>query len=150
MAAKLSGSSGKKYAIEQNADINVTPFVDVMLVLLIIFMVAAPLATQSLKIDLPPPNPNAHDVPKYPVVLVQILNSGDVYVGVKDKSQVKTTIAGLPGALSGVFAQAAVPASEQRVTIRAEEHVAYGSFMTVMNALETSGYNKIGLALEGA
>ena len=150
MAAKLSGSSGKKYAIEQNADINVTPFVDVMLVLLIIFMVAAPLATQSLKIDLPPPNPNSKDLPKYPVVLVQILNSGDVYVGVKDKAQVKVTVDNLAGALNGVFTQNAVPQSEQRVTIRAEEHVAYGSFMTVMNQLENHGYSKIGLALEGA
>ena len=150
MGAKLSGSSGKKYGIEQNADINVTPFVDVMLVLLIIFMVAAPRATQSLKIDLPPPNPNSHDIPKYPVVLVQILNSGDVYVGVKDKAQVKTTVDGLAPALNAVFTQNSVPQAEQRVTIRAEEHVAYGSFMAVMNSLETAGYSKIGLALEGA
>jgi biopolymer transport protein ExbD len=150
MAAKLSGSSGKKYGIEQNADINVTPFVDVMLVLLIIFMVAAPLATQSLKIDLPPPNPNNREQPKYPVVLVQILDSGDVYVGVKDKAQTKTTADQLPGALSGVFSQNGVPVSEQRVTIRAEQHVRYGSFMAVMNSLESNGYNKIGLALEGA
>lgn len=150
MAAKLSGSSGKKYGIQQNADINVTPFVDVMLVLLIIFMVAAPMATQSLKIDLPPPNPNSHDIPKYPVVLVQILNNGDVYVGVKDKAQTKTSLDGLAGALGGVFSQAAVPQSEQRVTIRCEEHVPYGSFMGVMNNLETHGYSKIGLALEGA
>lgn len=150
MAAKLSGSSGKKYGIEQNADINVTPFVDVMLVLLIIFMVAAPLATQSLKIDLPPPNPNSHDIPKYPVVLVQVLDSGDVYVGVKDKAQTKTTLDGLAGSLNAVFAQNSVPVSEQRVTIRAEEHVKYGVFMSVMNELETHGYSKIGLALEGA
>jgi biopolymer transport protein ExbD len=150
MGAKLSGSSGKKYGIEQNADINVTPFVDVMLVLLIIFMVAAPLATQSLKIDLPPPNPNSHEIPKWPIVLVQVLNNGDVYVGVKDKAQVKTSVDALPGALNGVFSQAGVPTSEQRVTIRAEVHVPYGSFMGVMNSLENSGYSKIGLALEGA
>lgn len=53
MGAKLSGSGGGKYAIEQNSEINVTPFVDVMLVLLIIFMVAAPLATVSVPIELP-------------------------------------------------------------------------------------------------
>ncbi|MEG2314049.1 biopolymer transporter ExbD, partial [Brevundimonas sp.] len=47
MAAKLSGSGGGKYTVEANAEINVTPFVDIMLVLLIIFMVAAPLATVS-------------------------------------------------------------------------------------------------------
>ena len=63
MAAQLAGpSGGSKYSIQQNASINVTPFVDVMLVLLIIFMVAAPLAVPSVQIDLPnaiaPPAPN--------------------------------------------------------------------------------------------
>ena len=61
MAAKLGGKRGSKYALGQNADINVTPFVDVMLVLLIIFMVSAPLATVAIKIDLPPATP-PHDV----------------------------------------------------------------------------------------
>ena len=54
MAAKLSGGGKKRFDLGQNADINVTPFVDVMLVLLIIFMVTAPLATVSIKIDIPP------------------------------------------------------------------------------------------------
>ena len=54
MAAKLAGGGKAKYDLGQNADINVTPFVDVMLVLLIIFMVAAPMATVAIKIDLPP------------------------------------------------------------------------------------------------
>ena len=54
MAAQLSGPGGGKYSVKQNSEINVTPFVDVMLVLLIIFMVAAPLATVSVKVDLPP------------------------------------------------------------------------------------------------
>src|SRR5476649_1139921 len=54
MAAKLSGGGKRKFALGQNADINVTPFVDVMLVLLIIFMVSIPMATVAIKIDLPP------------------------------------------------------------------------------------------------
>ena len=53
MAAKLSGPGGGRYAVEMNHDINVTPFVDVMLVLLIIFMVAAPLASVTIKVKLP-------------------------------------------------------------------------------------------------
>ena len=57
MAVKLSGPSGKGDPVTQNAEINVTPFVDVMLVLLIIFMVSAPLATVSIRLDLPPPIP---------------------------------------------------------------------------------------------
>ena len=53
MAAKLAGGGRSKFQIEQNSEINVTPFVDVMLVLLIIFMVAAPLATVSIQVTLP-------------------------------------------------------------------------------------------------
>ena len=54
MGAKIGGSGGGKYEEEANASINVTPFVDVMLVLLIIFMVAAPLAAVTVKVQLPP------------------------------------------------------------------------------------------------
>jgi biopolymer transport protein ExbD len=54
MAAKVAGESKGKFDLGQNSDMNVTPFVDVMLVLLIIFMVVAPLATVSFRIDLPP------------------------------------------------------------------------------------------------
>ena len=54
MGAKLGGSGGGKYEEEANSSINVTPFVDVMLVLLIIFMVAAPLAAVTVKVELPP------------------------------------------------------------------------------------------------
>ena len=53
MGAKLGGSGGDRYQVEQNSTINVTPFVDVMLVLLIIFMVAAPLASVSVELKLP-------------------------------------------------------------------------------------------------
>ena len=54
MGAKLSGSGGGKYAVDANSEINVTPFVDVMLVLLIIFMVAAPMAAVTVQVNLPP------------------------------------------------------------------------------------------------
>ena len=57
MAAKLGGSGGDKHTIEQTADINITPFIDILLVLMIIFMVAAPMATVSIRLDLPPADP---------------------------------------------------------------------------------------------
>ncbi|MEG2498574.1 biopolymer transporter ExbD, partial [Brevundimonas sp.] len=77
MGAKLGGNSG---GVSQNSEINVTPFVDIMLVLLIIFMVAAPMATVSIKLDLPPAVPSAsNDKPKEPVY-VSIQDGGDLYI----------------------------------------------------------------------
>ena len=80
MGAKLSGPGGKSKTIQQNSDINVTPFVDIMLVLLIIFMVAAPLATESIKLDLPPAIPNPNDPnPKEPVY-ISIQEGGRLFI----------------------------------------------------------------------
>ena len=80
MAAKLSGSGGDRYNVEQNHEINVTPFVDVMLVLLIIFMVGAPLTVPSVNVDLPNavavPSPN----PPEPVYIT-IEANGALHLG---------------------------------------------------------------------
>ncbi len=80
MGAKLSGGGGGKFQVEQNSEINVTPFVDVMLVLLIIFMVAAPLASVSVKIDLPPAIAPVSQTPPKPVY-ISIKPSGDIFIG---------------------------------------------------------------------
>ena len=76
MAAKLSGAGGDGgKTIEQNADINVTPFVDIMLVLLIIFMVAAPMATVSIRLDLPPAQPPVNPTQeKEPVYILSLIH----------------------------------------------------------------------------
>src|ERR1700709_405902 len=80
MAAKLGGVGGGRYDVAQTASINVTPFVDVMLVLLIIFMVAAPLASVTIKVTLPPavakPAPN----PPKPVY-ISIKRNGNIFGG---------------------------------------------------------------------
>src|SRR5215210_538659 len=80
MGAKLSGGGGGKFSVEQNAEINVTPFVDVMLVLLIIFMVAAPLASVTVDVKLPPGYAASNAAPQKSVY-ISIQKTGGVFVG---------------------------------------------------------------------
>ena len=140
MAAKLSGSGGGKYTGEANAEINVTPFVDIMLVLLIIFMVAAPLATVSVPVKLPravaPPGKN----PPTPV-FISIQNDGDVWIGDLRSS---------PGSL-GEDLKVQIGRrnpSEERIFIRADQQTRYGDFMQVMNALQDNGFYSVALVGE--
>src|SRR5215469_11927410 len=81
MGAKLGGGGGGKFDLGQNSDINVTPFVDVMLVLLIIFMVAIPAATVSIKLDLPPAIPPPPGTKVKEPVLINIQQGGNLYIG---------------------------------------------------------------------
>src|SRR5579863_5075942 len=79
-----------KFDLGQNSDINVTPFVDVMLVLLIIFMVAAPLATTSIRIDLPPAKAPPPDQKQKPPTFISIQDGGALYVSFGE-NQIKPT-----------------------------------------------------------
>lgn len=142
MGAKLSGPAGHGgKTVEQNADINVTPFVDIMLVLLIIFMVAAPLATVSIRLDLPPAVPNDDPNPKEPVY-ISIQESGELYI-----ADQPTTLATLPADVCG--AQGAVAdCRDERVFVRAQPEVRYEQFMEVMNTMQENGFLKVGLLNE--
>jgi biopolymer transport protein ExbD len=137
MAAALS-SHASPYAIRQNADINVTPFVDVMLVLLIIFMVALPVSTVAVKVDLP--QAAAAPVPAQPPVVVSLTLEGRVYVG--DRA---TTLDALPGAMAAALGP---NPTAQRVYLRADEGVRYGALMGLMNRLRAAGFDRVGLVGE--
>ena len=140
MAAKLSGGGGGKYHVEQNSEINVTPFVDIMLVLLIIFMVAAPLATVSIEVKLPRAvAPPAQNPPK--PVFISIQNDGDVFLGDFRSS---------PEALGDdlrIQIRTRNP-EEERIFIRADQQTRYGDFMQVMNALQDNGFYSVALVGE--
>jgi biopolymer transport protein ExbD len=138
MAAKLAGpAGGGEYNVDQNHDINVTPFVDVMLVLLIIFMVAAPLASVSVKLTLPPavaaPTPN----PPKPVY-ISIQRSGRIFI-----MDYPTTVADLGPDLKKQIGNRN-PESE-RIFIRADQDTRYGAFMEVMNMLQDNGFYSVAL-----
>jgi len=137
MAAKLSGSDGGKFGIEQNAEINVTPFVDVMLVLLIIFMVAAPLASSNVKIDLPPAVAQATPSPPKPI-WISIQKSGALYIG-----DSPTELATL-GADIKAYTGKSDPTKE-RIFIRCDKDAIYGDFMGVMDKLQDQGFYSVAL-----
>ena len=140
MGAKVGGGGGGKFGLGQNADINVTPFVDVLLVLLIIFMLAIPLATVAVKIDLPPPTP-PKEKPKKDPVFINIEQAGKIYIGARE-----VTLATV-GYEIGKALDVPNPQGEQ-VTVRADRYVQYREFMAVMNELQYNGYFKIGLMTE--
>ncbi len=143
MGSKLSGPGGQGgKTIEQNADINVTPFVDIMLVLLIIFMVAAPMATVSIRLDLPPATPpDPNEVPKEPVYIT-IQDTGSIFLA--DRQTTIETLA------TDVCVALAVPTNckDERIFVRAQPEVTYEQFMEVMNELQEKGYFKVGLLNE--
>ena len=121
--------------VEEVHEINVTPFIDVMLVLLIIFMVAAPLATVDVNVDLPASTAKPVERPDKPL-----------YLTVKDDLSLSVgndTVAreGLQGALD-TFTESN---RDARVFLRADKSVDYGELMEVMNLLRAAGYLKVAL-----
>lgn len=117
------------------SDINVTPFIDVILVLLIIFMVAAPLSTVDVPVDLPVSNAQPQPRPDKPVFLT-VKNDLSLALGNDEVPR-----AGLQATLDRQTGND----REQRVFLRADGAVAYRELMNVMNLLRQAGYLKIAL-----
>jgi biopolymer transport protein ExbD len=145
MAAKIGNAGGSRFDLGQNAEMNVTPFVDVMLVLLIIFMVVAPIATTSIKLDIPPATPPKNDNSK-PPTFISISDNGQIYVSYGKNDIRPSSMDRLPYDLASALG-VGNPTNE-RVFIRADRHVPYGKFMGVINQLQLDGYYKIGLIAE--
>jgi biopolymer transport protein ExbD len=116
-------------------EINVTPFIDVILVLLIIFMIAAPLATVDISVDLPAANAERSPRPDKPLFLT--LNSNLNLM--LDNEAINRT------ALSAALDQATSGDKQQRVFLRADKTVSYGELMRLMNELRTAGYLHVAL-----
>ncbi len=141
MGAKLGGKGGGKYTVDQNADINVTPFVDVMLVLLIIFMVSIPAATVSIKLDLPPAKAPPSNEKKKDPVFISIMSSEDIYI-----NSTKTSLATLDADVRAAL-QSPDPLNE-RILVRGDKDIQYNDFVKVLNELQQHGFLKVGLINE--
>jgi len=116
-------------------EINVTPFIDVILVLLIIFMIAAPLATVDISVDLPTSNAEQQQRPDKPLVLTL---KSDLSLMI-DNSPVSRP------ALAGALTQETGGDKQQRVFLRADKTVPYGELMALMNELRMAGYLHVAL-----
>jgi biopolymer transport protein ExbD len=116
-------------------EINVTPFIDVMLVLLIIFMIAAPLATVDISVDLPAASAERTPRPDKPVFLTL---KPDLTVALENDTVNRS-------ALGAALDQATSGDKQQRVFLRADKVVPYGELMTLMNDLRAAGYLHVAL-----
>lgn len=138
MAVRLNHGEDE---LAENHEINVTPFIDVILVLLIIFMVAAPLSTVDVPVDLPAASATPQPRPQKPVFLTieetLALSLGNNQIS---RAEFAAAIDAETGANK-----------DSRIFLRADEKVDYGEVMLVMNLLREAGYLKIALVgLEGS
>lgn len=133
MASHISGDDSGPIAT-----INVTPLVDVMLVLLVIFMVTAPMLQQGVEVDLP----KASTAPlrgSQEQVVISVNKTGDVFLGAGNQ----VALEGLAEKVKAIFANK--PAEERKVYIKGDAELGYGRIMEVMGVLHTGGITQIGL-----
>lgn len=121
------------------SEINVTPFVDVMLVLLVVFMVTAPLLTAGVKIDLPDSQAKQISEEDNKPLEITITASGEIYIGESDVKRAQ-----LVDLLSAMTRND----SERRIFVRADQALAYGDVMDILGRLNRAGFNKVALISE--
>jgi biopolymer transport protein ExbD len=139
MAGSLRKDSGDD-DLPENHEINVTPFIDVMLVLLIIFMVAAPLATVDINVDLPTAAAAPQPRPEQPLY-VTLRDDLTVWIDNEQVSHLE---------LRQALDQRTGEDAKTRIYLRADRAVPYGDLMNVMNLIRLGGYPQIALVgLEG-
>ncbi len=142
MSMSMAGGGGargsrrsRRKRSQPMSEINVTPMVDVMLVLLIVFMVAAPLLTVGVPIDLPQTQAQSLNTPSNPITLT-VTSEGAVFIG-----DAPVALADVVSSLAGQVETA----GEQRIYVRGDAQADYGAVMALMGTLSAAGYSQIGL-----
>ena len=127
------------------SEINVVPYIDVMLVLLIIFMVTAPMLTQGVKVDLPQTSSDPIQADKdVEAIIVSVDSNGAYYVEVGDRGSDPMALEELQLEIAKILSQR----SNSEVLVRGDEQVRYGTVVRLMSALQMAGAANIGLITE--
>jgi biopolymer transport protein TolR len=134
------GGRGRRSKHMPMAEINVTPMVDVMLVLLIIFMVAAPLLQTGIDVNLPEAKGQQIEQPKKDPVAVTVKANGDVFIG--DSQVPLDDLAAKLKAISG-------NGYDETIFVRGDKGVNYGTVMQVMSRINQGGFKKLSFVLDG-
>jgi biopolymer transport protein TolR len=142
MMAEAAGGGGRRRRRSRTPgainEINMTPFIDVMLVLLIIFMVAAPMMTAGVPLDLPQTKAAPLNSDATPVTL-SIKATGQVFLGETELTD---------EAIVGKLAEAAKSGFDERIFVRGDKKVDYGRVAQVMSIVTTAGYKRVALVTE--
>ncbi len=134
------GGTGGKNCRGLMAEINVTPLVDVMLVLLIIFMVAAPMMTQGIDVDLPQTTSKSLRQEEEPL-LISVNSKGEIFLG-----KVKVTTALLRQQLGAMPPEA----RKRPIYLRADRQVPYGQVVAIMDDIKQAGFTRLGMVTQPA
>lgn len=136
--APKAGRAPNRRRYQPMAEINVTPFVDVMLVLLVVFMVTAPLLTVGVEVDLPESSANNLPGDDEPLT-VSIDDTGQIYL-----QELEIALDELVPKLRAISAER----SDMRIFVRGDKAIDYGRVMLVMGTINAAGFSKVGLVTE--
>lgn len=153
MGAKVSsGGGGKKGQMQPNSDPNVIPFIDILLVLLIIFMVTAPIPTVDIRVDLPPPNPVPIRLEGLNPTIVGLRETPAGMIVFVDQETVPMSRLGAATLDHAIRNNPALNVediyAEARIFVRADQSTAYANVVNVMSQLQEEGFAKVGIFAE--
>ncbi|WP_350558360.1 protein TolR [Psychrobacter sp. CAL346-MNA-CIBAN-0220] len=144
---KPSPYARKKIAL--NAEMNVVPYIDVMLVLLVIFMITAPMLTTGVDVDLPKEQTSTLSQNQLPVI-VSLTDSNEIFISYENNIDMPISEPELVNTLSNLQAQSSAEGQQPlQVMINADQNNQYGAIMALMATLQQAGIQKVGL-LTGA